>query len=86
MDWTKEKQQETLGKFFGECLRFWEQNLKIDSDLSNEAYKHAIEEIPYYNPYMMRESEETKFDEEVRTQFRNSRLMDCYGKNWEQYK
>ena len=83
MAWTKEKQTETLEKFFGECLRYWEHTLNVDSDLDNQAYINAINDIPHHNPYSINGEE---FDDDVRTQFRNSRLMDCYGKDWEQYK
>lgn len=82
MDWSKERQMEILERFFNECLRYWERTLKVDSDTDKQAYINAIEDIPHYNPYSMQGKQ---FDEEVRSQFRKYRLMDCYGTKWEQY-
>ena len=74
---TKEETWEVLEKFFGECLRYWEKTLKVDSDLSNEAYKMAIEDIPTHYPYSPNGE---KLNEDVVKKFKESRLMDCYGK------
>jgi len=71
-----------LERFFGECLRYWERALKVDSDTSNEAYKHAIEDIPHHCPYSPNGEE---INPAWREEFRRSRLMDCYGKDWERY-
>lgn len=79
---TKAETMSTLVKFFGECLRYWEKTLKVNSDLSNEAYKHAIEEIPKTYPYSPNGEE---LNPEWVAEFRKYRLMDCYGKDWERY-
>lgn len=78
----KEETMAVLEQFFGECLRYWERTLKIDSDTSNEAYKNAINDIPKRNPYKMNGEELNK---EWVEEFRKYRLMDCYGKEWERY-
>ena len=78
----KEETMELLEQFFYECLRFWERTLKIDSDLSNIAYKNAIDEIPERNPY---KKNGELLNKEWVDEFRKHRLMDCYGKDWEKY-
>lgn len=75
---TKEETMSVLEKFFGECLRFWERTLNVDSDLSNEAYKHAIEEIPTHYPYS---PQGELLNPEWVAEFKRYRLMDCYGKD-----
>ena len=79
----KEETMKILERFFGECLRYWERTLKVDSDFSNEAYKNAINDIPKTNPYKMAGEELNK---EWVEEFRRYRLMDCYGKDWEKYR
>ena len=71
-----------LEKFFGECLRYWERTLKVDSDLDRAAYVNAIADIPKTNPYKMSGEE---LNPEWVAEFRKYRLMDCYGKDWERY-
>lgn len=78
----KQETMAVLERFFGECLRYWERTLKVDSDVSNEAYKCAIDEIPRTNPYKMSGEE---LNQEWVEEFRKHRLMDCYGKDWEKY-
>ena len=78
----KEETMAVLERFFGECLRYWEKTLKVDSDLSNEAYKNAIDEIPHRNPYKMCGEE---LNPEWVAEFKKYRLMDCYGKDWERF-
>lgn len=80
MEWTKEYQHELLNKFFSECLRFWERELNVDSDLDNAAYIRAIEDIPVSDPYCYKNAR--TFDKDVVYHFARSRCMDCYGKNW----
>ncbi len=75
---TKEETMRVLDRFFGECLKYWERTLKVDSDLSNEAYIRAIDDIPAYYPYSPRGE---KLDPEYVSEFRRCRLMDCYGKD-----
>ena len=79
-DW--EETERVLEKFFYECLRFWEKTLNVDSDLSNEAYKNAIEEIPETYPY---HPQGEKLNPVFIARFKKLRLMDCYGKDWEKY-
>ncbi len=79
----KKETMKILEQFFGECLRYWERTLNVDSDLSNEAYKHAINKIPECNPYVF--GEEEKLNPEWVEEFRKYRLMDCYGRDWEKY-
>jgi hypothetical protein len=76
---TKEKQYAVLEKFFNDCVRFWERELKTDSDLDRQPYINAIREIPKRNPYTLQGEE---FDEDVIENFTKSRKMDCYGKDW----
>ncbi len=80
---TKQETMEVLEKHFNACLRYWERELKVDSDLSKEAYIHAINEIATTDP--TKPSGE-KLNPEWVTEFRNHRLMDCYGNGWEEYK
>ena len=78
----KEETMKILEQFFGECLKYWERTLNVDSDLSNEAYKQAIKEIPTCNPYKVIKEE---LNPEWVQEFKKYRLMDCYGKDWEKY-
>lgn len=71
-----------LEQFFGECLRYWEKTLGVDSDLSKEPYINAIKEIPHNNPYKKAGEEIPK---EIRDKFIKYRLMDCYGNEWEKH-
>lgn len=75
---SKEETMDVLDRHFKDCLKYWERTLGVDSDLSKEAYEHAIEEIPTNNPFKMQGE---KLNEEWVEEFRQSRLMDCYGKN-----
>ena len=80
-EWSKDYQQETLTQFFFECVRFWEHELKTDSDLDKEPYINAIQEIPKFDPYVPYTPK--PIDEDVRKEFVKSRCMDCWGKDWE---
>ena len=82
MEWTIENQELTLERFFNDCLRFWERELNVDSDLDREPYINAIKEIPHYNPYVLHGE---LIDEDVRRRFIRHRLMDCYGRDWESH-
>lgn len=79
--WTREEQLNTLFQFFMECVRFWERELKTDSDLDKEPYIRALREVPTTNPYIPYNS--PNIDNEVRTEFIKSRCMDTFGKGWE---
>ena len=81
--WSVEEQKATLEKFFYECVRYWERELKTDSDLDKTPYINAIKEIPTTNPYLYKDS--PKIDEEVRNDFVKARYIDCYGKDWREY-
>jgi len=76
------EQYNILDRFFRECVRFWEHELKTDSDIDKQPYINAIREIPKYNPYKMQGE---LIDEETRKHFIKRRYMDCYGKDWERY-
>lgn len=78
----KKETMAVLERHFNECLHYWERTLKVDSDLSNEAYIKAISEIPSCNPYHIQKEE---LNPEWVKEFRKYRLMDCYGKDWEKY-
>lgn len=67
---------------FMDCVRFWERELKTDSDMSKQPYINAIREIPVVDP---RVPNGRKLDKDVREEFIKSRFMDCYGKDWERY-
>ena len=77
---TREKQYEVLYRHFKDCERFWEHELKTDSDLDREPYIHAIMEIPVVDPFHMKGE---PFDKDLRENFIKSRFMDCYGRDWE---
>ena len=79
---TKNETMALLKRFFGECLRYWERTLKVDSDLDKEPYVNAINEIPTNNPYKMAGE---PLNPEWVAEFRKYRLMDCYGREWEKY-
>lgn len=79
---TKQETMEVLEKHFNDCLRYWERELKVDSDLSNEAYIHAISEIATTDP---RKPCGEKLNPEWVAEFRKYRLMDCYGNEWEKH-
>ncbi len=76
----REEQLAILERFFGECLRYWERELKTNHDIDKEPYINAIKEIPVNYPYTPNGE---PFDKEVREEFIKYRLMDCYGKDWE---
>ena len=76
---TKQEQYTTLYKFFFECVRFWERELKTDSDLDKTPYLNAIKEVPHNYPY---KPNGEPIDENVRKEFIESRYMDVYGVNW----
>ena len=80
--WDKDTQILTLEKFFGECLRFWERELKVSSDIDKQPYINAIKEIPSYDPYT---PVGEQIDPNIRNEFVKYRLMDCYGNEWEKY-
>lgn len=82
MDWSEEKQYDVLLKFFHDCVRFWEHELKTDSDLDKAPYLEAIKEIPKNDPYV---PNGRPFDAEVRNNFIKTRYMDVYGRDWERY-
>lgn len=77
-----EEQYGILDQFFRECVRFWEHELKTDSDLDREPFVRAITEIPSTNPYRIGC---IPLDAETVKQFKKSRYMDCYGRDWEKY-
>ena len=79
---SREETMAILEKFFGECLRFWEKELKVSSDLDKEPFINAIKEIPSTHPYRMGGE---KLNPEWVAEFTKYRLMDCYGREWEQY-
>ena len=76
------EQFDILEKFFGECLRYWERELKVSSDLDKQPFINAIRDIPTHNPYKMQGE---LLDAETVKQFKKYRYMDCYGKDWEKY-
>jgi hypothetical protein len=76
---TREETMAVLGRFFGECLKYWERTLKVDSDLSIEAYVNAIRDIPSTYPYSMHGRD---LDSAIVDEFRISRYMDCYGRDY----
>ena len=80
---SKAYQMGILEQFFGECLRFWERTLGVDSDLSQEPFINAMKEIPKYNPYKVQGE---LLDPDVVADFRRYRYMDCYGRDyWQQH-
>ncbi len=79
---SREETMNILERHFNDCLHFWEKELKVDSDLSNEAYVNAIDEIPTTNPFKMKGE---KLNPKWVDEFRKSRLMDCYGKDWKKH-
>lgn len=79
---TKEEQKAVLEKHFNGCLRFWERELKTDSDLDKQPYINAIKEIPVVDPTCPCGK---PLDKDIREEFIKSRFMDCYGKEWERY-
>ena len=81
-EWTKREQYDILFRHFMDCVRYWESRLNIDSDLSNEAYKRALNEIPTTHPGIAYNA--PKIDDDVRNGFIKDRCMDTYGKfYWE---
>lgn len=79
---SRDEQYAVLDKHFRDCVRYWERELKADSDLDKRPYINAIKEIPVVNPLVMLGE---PFDTELREDFIKSRFMDCYGKDWERY-
>ena len=71
-----------LDQFFRECLRYWEHELKIDSDLDKQPFINAIRDIPTHNPYKVHGE---LLDTETVREFKKYRYMDCYGRDWEKY-
>ena len=81
-DWTEEYQEFILEKFFFECVRFWERELKTDRDLDKRPYENAIKEIAKHDPSV---PNGRLIDENVRNLFKQYRLMDTYGVDWEKH-
>ena len=77
-----EEQYAILDRFFRECLRYWEHELKIDSDLDKQPFINAIRDIPNHNPYKVQGE---LLDTETVRQFKKYRYMDCYGRDWKKY-
>ncbi len=77
----RDYQYSILEQFFGECVRFWEKELNVDSDLSREAWVNALKEIPETNPYVV-QGKDYPVDRDVLERFAISRYMDCYGNEW----
>lgn len=71
-----------LEQHFKNCVKYWEYNLGVDSDISNEPYKKAIDEIPEFDPTIPNGE---KLNKKWVDEFRKYRLMDCYGYNWKDY-
>ena len=78
----KDETMRVLEKHFNDCLRFWEHELKVSSDLDKAPYKEAIREIATTDP---RSPYGEKLNPEWVAEFKKCRLMDCYGKEWERY-
>lgn len=76
------EQYNILDQFFRECVRFWEHELKTDSDVDRQPFIHAIAEIPSVYPYA---PNGYKLDPETVKHFKKCRYMDCYGRDWEKY-
>lgn len=79
---TKDETMKVLEDHFNGCLRFWEHELKVSSDIDKAPYIEAIREIATTDP---RSPYGEKLNEEWVAEFRRYRLMDCYGKDWEKY-
>ena len=83
MVWTKEEQKRVIEQFYFECVRYWEESLKTDSDLDKQPYINALKELPKQHPYTFKDA--PFFDEDVREEFKKYRLMDIYGNDWESH-
>ena len=79
---TKDETIKILEDHFNSCLRYWERDKKVDSDLDKAPYIEAIREIATTDP---RSPYGEKLNEEWVAEFRKYRLMNCYGKDWEKY-
>ncbi len=79
---TKKETMKVLEDHFNSCLRYWERELKVNSDIDKAPYIEAIREIATTDP---RSPYGEKLNEEWVAEFRKYRLMDCYGKDWEKY-
>lgn len=79
---TEKQWFDILMKHFNDCLRYWERTLNVDSDLSNEAYINAIKDIPHNNPFGMQGE---PILEDIRKRFFESRMMDCFGTDWQKH-
>lgn len=76
------EQYDIMDKFFRECVKYWERELKTDSDLDKQPFLNALKEVPHNNPYRMQGE---PIDPEARKHFIKCRCMDIYGKDWERY-
>lgn len=79
---TREEQIVVLEKHFQDCLKFWERELKTNSDIDREPYINAIKEIPVVNPFVPNGE---ALDTNIRENFIKSRFMDCFGCDWERH-
>lgn len=79
---SRDEQYNIMMKFFKDCVRFWEHELKTDSDLDRRPYENALMEIPTVDPF---KPHGEPIDSDVREEFIKSRFMDTYGKDWERY-
>ena len=78
----KQEQYDVMFRFFHDCVRYWERELKTNSDIDKQPYINAIAEIPHNNPY---KPNGEPLDEDVRKQFYEDRMMDTYGTDWRNY-
>lgn len=75
---------EILDEHYRACVRYWIKAEKCDE---KTAMINALEDIRNikYNPFRMQASEENLLDVDTVRQYKESRLMDIYGKQWKEH-
>lgn len=75
---------DVLDKHYNACVRFWIKAEKCDE---KAAMINALEDIRNikYNPFVAFPKEEDLLDTNTVKQYKVSRLMDIYGKQWKEH-
>ena len=75
---------ELLDEHYKACVKYWIKAEKCDE---KTAMLNALEDIRNvkYNPFVAFPKEDDLLDADTVRQYKESRLMDIYGKQWEEH-
>ena len=90
MAMNREQTMVELEKFWNSNVRFWEKELKVSSDESNQPMIESLTEFCRlqleFSPNYMKENEECRLDPDAVKDFIKSRKMDIWGTDWENHR